>query len=442
MSWNVKVCVHRHGEPHLMTSFSRSPITFGAEPHNDVVLKDSFVSGEHAVLMVSRGELVFRDQSTNGSFFQGQKIREQNLGQQGTISIPPFDIELTFEKSEELWKTAFRNDLADILLPSPPATPPEVPAAVPRARSTTPPTPPAGSVPSDRPLTPPAVVARGSQTSPLDVDPVALRGPATPAAGPDWSRTVVAPAAEAAAARALLRITSSLHELAGREFALPPRMVRVGRSESADVTIPVQTISRLHASVQPFQGNSYFLSDLDSANGTFVNGVRIKDAPLRDGDEVRFGDVVFRFCLATAAAPTRVEAPPAEPSPAPPTTEAKDLAIELRPIGSVPIYLVTIRGRIDGYNYTEMADVLDRAIEEGGRFLIIDLSEVDYVSHTGLGVFVKCLTRLQRLRGDLRLAGLNQRISDAFSLSRIDSLFRGRIVASREQALAEWGERT
>ncbi|MCP4662713.1 MAG: FHA domain-containing protein [bacterium] len=439
MSWHVKVCVHRHGEPHLMTSFSRSPITLGAEPHNDVVLKDSFVSGEHAVVMVSRGELVFRDQSTNGSFFQGQKIREQNLGRQATISIPPFDIELAFEESEESWKTAFRTDLADIIPPPPPASggpgdpppwaaSPETPSAIPGGRRITPP--------------PSAVVPRGSQTKPLDVDPVELRPPEAPAAGPDWASTVLTSTTEPDAAQALLRMAPPSPELAGQEFALPARMVRVGRSESADVTIAVQTISRLHASVQPFQGDSYFLTDLDSANGTFVNGLRVKEAPLQDGDEIRFGDVLFRFCLGTPAAPpTRAEAPLAEPS-QPPSTAVAELDIDIRPIGSVPIYLVTIRGRIDGYNYTQMADLLDRSIEEGGRFLIIDLSEVDYVSHTGLGVFVKCLTRLQRLRGDLRLAGLNQRILDAFSLSRIDSLFRGRIVAGREQALADWGEGT
>ncbi len=70
------------------------------------------------------------------------------------------------------------------------------------------------------------------------------------------------------------------------EIALDGVMV-VGREEQRDICIPVAHVSRQHARFE-FRGEALFLVDLDSANGTFVNGERISERQLTPGDVIRF----------------------------------------------------------------------------------------------------------------------------------------------------------
>ena len=71
----------------------------------------------------------------------------------------------------------------------------------------------------------------------------------------------------------------------------------IGRYEPADLVLDLPRISRSHAQIER-QTQGYFLNDLNSRNGTFVNGVSIGETPqrLQDGDEIVLGGVAtFRF---------------------------------------------------------------------------------------------------------------------------------------------------
>ena len=69
----------------------------------------------------------------------------------------------------------------------------------------------------------------------------------------------------------------------------------VGRSNTSDLTIPSQRVSRQHAEI--FHKNAgYVLRDLGSQNGTLVNGKRIRgERRLSDGDEIEFGPYLCTF---------------------------------------------------------------------------------------------------------------------------------------------------
>ncbi len=81
----------------------------------------------------------------------------------------------------------------------------------------------------------------------------------------------------------------------GRRFELPanePQMI--GRS-SESLPLTDQTISRRHAELTPDDGR-WYIRDLNSSNGTFVNGVRVHDRRLlRPGDQVRTGMTLFLY---------------------------------------------------------------------------------------------------------------------------------------------------
>jgi signal transduction histidine kinase len=94
----------------------------------------------------------------------------------------------------------------------------------------------------------------------------------------------------------------------GRRFELPtnePQMI--GRS-SESLPLSDQTISRRHAALTPDMGR-WYITDLESSNGTFVNGVRVTERRLlRSGDQVRTGATLFVFGedVVQKASPVRV----------------------------------------------------------------------------------------------------------------------------------------
>lgn len=88
---------------------------------------------------------------------------------------------------------------------------------------------------------------------------------------------------------------SYLVDGAGRRFSLARPATTLGRSNSCEVFIPDQRVSRRHAEIR-WDGDFCMLHDLGSANGTFLNGCRVVDARmLRDGDEITLGSAVFTF---------------------------------------------------------------------------------------------------------------------------------------------------
>ncbi len=70
--------------------------------------------------------------------------------------------------------------------------------------------------------------------------------------------------------------------------------VVVGREAPADIVIPVNAVSRVHAEIVTERGG-FILRDLGSTNGTLVDGHLIREARLEHGQEVRFGDAILQF---------------------------------------------------------------------------------------------------------------------------------------------------
>jgi Protein of unknown function (DUF3662)/FHA domain len=80
----------------------------------------------------------------------------------------------------------------------------------------------------------------------------------------------------------------------GHEYPVTARRVVLGRSRECDIRVPDANVSRRHAELRQ-EGATYWVVDLDSTNGTEVNGRRVDRAKVTDGDRIRIGgtDVVF-----------------------------------------------------------------------------------------------------------------------------------------------------
>ena len=83
-------------------------------------------------------------------------------------------------------------------------------------------------------------------------------------------------------------------DVGGRQVPLSPAGVTLGRSQDNHIHLADERASRRHARIDLQQG-IYVISDLGSVNGTYVNGQRVQQQILRDGDEIRIGDTRLRF---------------------------------------------------------------------------------------------------------------------------------------------------
>jgi len=77
-----------------------------------------------------------------------------------------------------------------------------------------------------------------------------------------------------------------------RSFSLTRDVTVIGRREDAHFRIPLTDVSRKHCRLV-INGNSLFVEDLGSSNGTFHNGHRVKEAEIHPGDSLRIGPVQF-----------------------------------------------------------------------------------------------------------------------------------------------------
>jgi VWFA-related protein len=82
--------------------------------------------------------------------------------------------------------------------------------------------------------------------------------------------------------------------MAEQRFVLCRGRTRIGSLEDNDVVIDTEVVSRHHAEIRASR-EKIEIQDLESTNGTLVNGVPIESSPLQPGDRIRIGDVEMVF---------------------------------------------------------------------------------------------------------------------------------------------------
>jgi FHA domain len=153
------------------------------------------------------------------------------------------------------------------------------------------PAPPAAGAPAGEVLSAiePAVPAAAASPeeaalSPMSFGTVILTARGKPeAAGPLGATMIVS----------FGRLVSLEEGPAAMEFRVQP-LTTIGRTRHSDVQVDAPSVSRKHAEIALTE-SGYVVRDLGSENGTFVNGERIAEHPLIDGDLLHFGGVGFSF---------------------------------------------------------------------------------------------------------------------------------------------------
>jgi pSer/pThr/pTyr-binding forkhead associated (FHA) protein len=237
-----------------------SSLVFGREAGCDVVVPGKDVSRRHAeILPTGKGYLLI-DHSTNGTFVNDDRIAGQRLLARGDLVRVGTD-EFRFHAEHEalreseprhaaLQATLHEFSVADVVTAS----------AAPEAASEAPPAP-----------TPP---------------------PASPA--PERSDVGHAPAGDQPQ-RPLASFLLRGGARKGTRLPVRGLVANVGRAEYNDVVLEDESVSAQHAKLQRREG-IWVLVDLESTNGTFVDGERVDtEIALAPGSIVRFGDVKSIF---------------------------------------------------------------------------------------------------------------------------------------------------
>jgi ABC transport system ATP-binding/permease protein len=205
----------------------------GRDPDADIVIADPRVSWQHAVVSHQDGGWLLQDSgSTNGTYVDRQRVRQ--------IAITG-DCVIRFGH------------------------------------------------PDDGPLLTCSTIA--SPDAVADDAPVRVQ-PATAMWQPDQQ-----PAAQGAApaAQVLPPSRSGIDRSPSAVMKLPTQRLRIGRASDNDVVVADLSVSRYHAELRRSSRGGFEIVDMDSHNGTFLNGQRITAAPVMEADLVGIGPASFRL---------------------------------------------------------------------------------------------------------------------------------------------------
>ncbi|MBK8868406.1 MAG: STAS domain-containing protein [Dermatophilaceae bacterium] len=87
------------------------------------------------------------------------------------------------------------------------------------------------------------------------------------------------------------------------------------------------------------------------------------------------------------------------------------------------VVVVRAVGEVDVSTAPSLRRHLDDLIQRGYRDLVVDLTEVDFLDSTGLGVLVGRLKLLRAQGGQLRLAGVRDRVRKVLLITGLDRVF-------------------
>lgn len=162
----------------------------------------------------------------------------------------------------------------------------------------------------------------------------------------------------------------------GAEFTLGPGETTIGRNADNTVVIPDISVSRRHV-VLVKEGASWTLLDQGSGNGTLMNGEKVDQYPLQDGDVFSIGDTELQFAL-VGSPPRRTAS-----SAAAPVRRATGTSRAPRAVPGKPVATADSTGQVA----LPPEDVLDPTAAKRKKLLLA--VAVALVAVVGVGVAVK-----------------------------------------------------
>ncbi|MEU4272897.1 FHA domain-containing protein [Streptomyces sp. NPDC026092] len=247
----------------------------GRDPTSDIVLDDDRTSWHHAVLRAVGDHWTLEDEgSTNGTYADSHRVAVREVGP-GTV--------IRFGHPGDGPRAVLSGTATAPAVPAPEAPAPEAPSpGVPEAPQT--PEPPLVREPGPGAPVPPPPPVPGPEPSPV---PPPVPVPEPPAPAPPRTPPRPSSVSHPALTGTFRRPTSVR--------PLPTRTVRIGRAPENDLVVDDLVVSRHHAELRAHPDGTYWIQDLGSHNGTFLNGAPVVESRVTPDDIVGIGHSAF--CL-------------------------------------------------------------------------------------------------------------------------------------------------
>ncbi len=109
--------------------------------------------------------------------------------------------------------------------------------------------------------------------------------------------------------------------------------------------------------------------------------------------------------------------------------------MNLRELKTEHAVVIEIEGRLDTTNYGQLEKKIIDRIDAGETNILIDCSKMDYVSSSGLRIFLMALKKINALNGKFVLCSLQENIREIFEISGFTSIFS--IYDTRNEAIEQ-----
>lgn len=101
-----------------------------------------------------------------------------------------------------------------------------------------------------------------------------------------------------------------------------------------------------------------------------------------------------------------------------------------------PVTLISLRGSIETTNASILEEAIERIINGRCFQIVVDLSEVSYISSAGWGIFISEIKRIRRNGGDIKLATMSPSVREVFELLEFHNILKPYL--SRHDALRDF----
>ena len=102
------------------------------------------------------------------------------------------------------------------------------------------------------------------------------------------------------------------------------------------------------------------------------------------------------------------------------------------------VYLLEVTGSVDAYTASSLYEALHDLLSQGHSRLLLDASQIDFISSAGLRALTSAQREARPLGGEVRLFGLSGQVRKVFEMSGLDQLLY--VANTREQAMEGWGD--
>ncbi len=86
--------------------------------------------------------------------------------------------------------------------------------------------------------------------------------------------------------------------------------------------------------------------------------------------------------------------------------------------------VIAVTGELDVFTAPALEAALHESIEQGNADIVVDLSGVEFLDSTGLGVMVKALKWAREAGGGLRVVATQERITKVFTITGLDEVMQ------------------